>query len=557
MVFDIAKGHFESVYKKYLNYQKDKLEEIIRAFNNGNKVVILRAPVGFGKSIIGYALGRCSKSCFYITPQISLMDQLIDDFGSNFFRDIRGKQEYICNEKRIFFKNKDDSWLKKNEHTCDNGFCQTDEKYTIKHNCNLDCEYINRRDEAARTDICLMSSEYYLISKYISSKGELLFPKRDLVIIDEAHGIPQKVLKHHEFSIISKPESPICNFIPFFSDDNIQSYVDWINNTYLPRLTELIMEFDSIKSKTDKQAKAQLGFKRLKNKIEKFIIDCEQHPTEWVFDYVDYEEGKKITFKPLLPPRFIEKDIFSRGVNFLLMTATFSKDVDYKEFGLNESECHIIDVSSSFPIINRPIYYEGIGKMSQRYKENSLPLLAKRTAEILTTHSDERVIIHAHTYKNAKYFYNYLYKEYKDRLILQKEGKGERKKALSKFLPIGKEELTGKYLYKIENAVFISVYMNEGLDLKDDMCRCNIILKVPYPSLGDKAIDKRKKVLKHNHWYLWQTIIPIEQAYGRAVRSKEDKAVCYILDTCFGDLNRALFDPWFKEAIIDKSKKMH
>ena len=74
--------------------------------------------------------------------------------------------------------------------------------------------------------------------------------------------------------------------------------------------------------------------------------------------------------------------------------------------------------------------------------------------------------------------------------------------------------------------------MHTGLDLKDEQSRFQILVKVPYPSLGDRWI-KKKQTLDNGKWYRWQSVLKIVQAYGRSVRSKDDHAVTYLLDSTF------------------------
>jgi Helicase C-terminal domain/Luciferase-like monooxygenase len=77
-----------------------------------------------------------------------------------------------------------------------------------------------------------------------------------------------------------------------------------------------------------------------------------------------------------------------------------------------------------------------------------------------------------------------------------------------------------------------------------------IIVKVPYPDLSDRWIKAKKD--SDQSWYIWQTVLELEQAYGRSVRSKEDFADTYILDSgfmYFFSRNRGMFAGWFVEAL--------
>ena len=74
----------------------------------------------------------------------------------------------------------------------------------------------------------------------------------------------------------------------------------------------------------------------------------------------------------------------------------------------------------------------------------------------------------------------------------------------------------------------VSPSMQEGVDLRDDLSRFQILCKVPFPYLGDKLIKKR--MYKWKWWYDYETTKTIVQSVGRSVRNESDFAVTYILD---------------------------
>jgi Helicase C-terminal domain len=98
--------------------------------------------------------------------------------------------------------------------------------------------------------------------------------------------------------------------------------------------------------------------------------------------------------------------------------------------------------------------------------------------------------------------------------------------------------------------VLISPSLHLGLDLKDDLSRFQIITKVPYLSLGDRWIDEKRK--RSEQWYSWQTALRLVQGYGRSIRSKDDWATTYVLDSAFGPFvrrNKNILPDWFTQAI--------
>jgi Rad3-related DNA helicase len=76
--------------------------------------------------------------------------------------------------------------------------------------------------------------------------------------------------------------------------------------------------------------------------------------------------------------------------------------------------------------------------------------------------------------------------------------------------------------------------MMSGVDLKDDLARFQILLKIPYPNISSNKIKARQKTNKK--FYAWKTVVDLLQSYGRAVRSDEDYADFYILDSNFSDV---------------------
>lgn len=75
------------------------------------------------------------------------------------------------------------------------------------------------------------------------------------------------------------------------------------------------------------------------------------------------------------------------------------------------------------------------------------------------------------------------------------------------------------------------------------------MVKVPYPSTKDRWIDAKRK--RYNGWYNWHTSIKLVQAYGRSVRSKDDWAKTYILDSAFKMfVYRNKLPKWYTEAIV-------
>jgi Rad3-related DNA helicase len=89
--------------------------------------------------------------------------------------------------------------------------------------------------------------------------------------------------------------------------------------------------------------------------------------------------------------------------------------------------------------------------------------------------------------------------------------------------------------------------MMNGVDLKDELSRFQIILKVPFPNLMSSKIKKRLET--NPDWYNWKTLVDVMQSYGRSIRSRNDWAETYVLDSCFDQVISRDMPDYFKEAL--------
>ncbi len=171
--------------------------------------------------------------------------------------------------------------------------------------------------------------------------------------------------------------------------------------------------------------------------------------------------------------------------------------------------------------------------MSSKAIDDTLPKMVQAVKAILAQHKNEKGIIHCHSYKVA----NYLKRNIRSSRLLIHNSEN-------------RERMLEKHMRSKKPSVLISPSMTEGVDLKGDLSRFQIICKVPYPYLGDKLV--RKKMNKWKWWYPLQTAKTIVQAVGRSVRSNDDTAVTYILDADFEMFyrrNPGMFPQGFKESL--------
>ena len=180
-----------------------------------------------------------------------------------------------------------------------------------------------------------------------------------------------------------------------------------------------------------------------------------------------------------------------------------------------------------------------IGSMASGARKETLPLLLK-TIKTICDNKPTRGLIHCGTYEIGEWIYNYLQTtEHADRARFPKKADDRDDAVLAHA--------------KNEGSILISPSMMEGFDFKDDLCRWQVVAKVPYLYLGDRQIAARAAM--NDDWYKMRAVMSIIQESGRICRSESDSGITYILDSDFLKLyssSKRMFPTWWTEAVTLK-----
>jgi len=270
------------------------------------------------------------------------------------------------------------------------------------------------------------------------------------------------------------------------------------------------------------------------SKLERFLELYNKD--NWVMNITktDVRKGNRFEFKPIDIAPYCEQYLFGKAEKCLLMSATImNKEAFCRILGIKSEEVDFISIPSPFPIENRPIISSPIAKMGKKDIDHGLPKMAQAVEAIMNEHAEEKGIIHCHSYKIAKY----LKENIRSRRILIHDS-------------TNRDKILFKHCNDPRPTVLLSPSMAEGVDLKGDASRFQVLCKIPYPYLGDKLVSKRMN--KWKWWYPLQTAKTVVQSVGRSVRSSDDHAVTYILDAgwdYFWSRNKSIFPPDFNRCL--------
>lgn len=523
----------------FRKYQKEAVTKINEYYDSGTKVVILEAPTGIGKSMINTAFTRTWKS-FYVTPQLTLIDQILNDrFLSQYFVEIKGRQNYWCTLDPAA--------------TCDVGLCHR--LKDVRCDKLMNCPYYIQKAEAMAAHTALMSFAYFILEGRVQT--DYSFGMRDLAVIDECHNLESQVVNSVNLTVspYAMPYDLYISVRPLLKKElRTLEEVKALVNTIMMQVEDEQEEYTQLtllgEELTIQQAKSGIKLENWKTNALRFLETVDE--TEWVWQHgwTTYRGQSYRTYliQPLYARPFTKEFIWNRANNFILSSATILDPQGYvKQVGLDLSyrtdEIRHLKLPSIFPVENRPILDVVVGKLTYKYRDENLETAVRVLEKIIDIEKDVNVAVHCVSYKNAKDISQMLDPKYNGRVIAQTPE--TRKEALEEFLSGG-----GK--------VFLSVAYTEGQDWQADMCEAQVLFKVPYMYVGDKRIERRLQK-KEWKWYRIEALKQCIQAYGRSVRSETDVARFYVIDESFVDLlkrTRRSVPDWFAEALPEDWRRL-
>lgn len=481
----------------------EAIDSALESYDN----IILEAGVGIGKSAIAVTLANSLDSSYITTMTNQLQSQYIADFPELY--NIRGRSNYPC----IL-----------------GGTCQDCRMEQMNKAKCVDCHYLRAVKQIAYESKVITNYDYL----YYAGNFAGHFIQRDLIVFDEAHNFEKKMMsllskslnrrwihKRYGFDIFE----PVMKRKPLKSLD--RDYWEEIIEKCIDEEKEIYCENEF---KEKEQQLLLNKYSEMKKIIKDYIIDLPLKK-EIIADKDISERSLKITLKPLQLTDE-SKNLFKFGRKKLFMTGTLGDKDKFCEWnGIDSDDTYYHYEKSPFSVKNRPIYQLCVSSMKNNQWMNSALITVLQ--KIIRNNKGKGVI---HTSSNQQAWW--IKKSIKSNKVLVASGK-KRTKIIKDF-----EESPS-------DLVIIGAGIKDGVDFNDDKCRFQILFKMPFPSIGDEQIRQRKKL--DESWYMYQTVMPLMQSYGRGVRNEDDWCKYYILDRDFKDvLNEYnyFFNEYFLEAIV-------
>ena len=454
-------------------------------------------PTGVGKSWLATAIQRPTNAAI-IVPSNILMDYTYCHTYP-WVNALKGKTHYTCKTTPEFNCAEAQEVLK--QDACDG------------------CPYTAAR----RAAICGAATFYNPMSLFYAQRVPN-FTRPSVIIVDEAHQLKDMLLlisgKSFRKGKYDYPETT--------SEVEI---ILWLKKqvAIVSRLLDLALEEHDM-DKVKELSKELDGLWNTCKGLEESPQNYSIHISEGL------HRGKPefyLNVTPIEPPRFLVNALLDCD-KLILMSATLSH-IDIKAL-VGGKPYRYIDMPSPIPVANRTIFYRPT-KFEMNYRTN--PEHIVKYLEALLAEPENKglnTIIHV-SYGLAR--------------------------KLKEFftIPIITHEQADKNdafeFFKAEGGVFLASGFAEGIDLKDDLCRLNIIPVISKMNVFDPPVKKRMAWADGKRWYACEQIKTLVQQAGRSTRHEKDKSRIIVCDPAFPRLiiaNSKDVPKSFNEAINWKGK---
>jgi Rad3-related DNA helicase len=485
------------------------LDELTAHIEAGRRLLVAELGTGVGKSAVAVCLARWlaaretvpvgfAPGAVVLTSQRVLQDQYVRDFS--FARDLRSAQNFECHLGGTCGET---SRVRK----------AVGKKLAGTLSCP-ECPYRKAKGEFTTSALGVTNYSYFLSETVYA--GEL--PSRHLLVLDEAHNVEDEVRRWATVSVSEDEAAEFDLELPIGAQP--EEAIRWLDEVFkarvvarltsiAPRLQEVVRSgvlgraLHRMAEENDRLDKRKCQINRLVEKGDEILVSTEEN-----------QAGRSMTFQPFSVGGLADELIYRRASVVLLMSATI---LDPEIFATNSGlprSVPFVRVPTPFKPATFGVRLRAVGRMSRDGIEQSLPRIPRAVAKILRDNPDDKGIIHTVSYRVAQEL-----KRLKDpRLLIQGSSKD-------------RERMLRHHLESPEPTVLVSPAMTEGLDLRDELGRFQIICKIPYPNISDPVVRR-----KPWDWYQWRTVRTLVQAVGRGVRSETDWVRTFILDECFVDV---------------------
>ncbi len=438
----------------------------VRLQRSSKRWKVCGLPTGIGKGLLAY-LHRRGKRRVILTATKGLQDQYGDTYPG--LLDMRGMANHVC--------------LLPGTRYCIDGPCHTSDYVCPQHN---DCPYYAMLRKCPHaTDIVTNYAMWF-------THGGGAFGARDLLVLDEAHEIPDQITQYLRVRLdlardpVSLPRERLENW-------SLDRWRKWA-------LTEL-------PAAAQRAAQGTGESKRHLRQLHQGLQRLAYCGDDWIAQtwYRGWE------FQPLWPRQYAAGRLWGDIKEVVLLSATI-RPKTLELLGLDTDQYEWIDCPSPFPVGRRPVYHIPVAKLSARNWESVRGLWLDRIDDLIGARLDRKGIIHTVSYDRAQYLLaNSRWREF----MLGHETQTTR-------------QVVEEFKRTDPPAILVSPSVHTGWDFPGEAAHYQILAKVPWPNPTEPLTAARTR--DDSDYPAYHALTQIVQAAGRIVRAEDDYGETFVLD---------------------------
>ena len=518
---DEIDGAFTRLGPKFMAPRPVQREVLRQIMLDRPKLSLIEMPTGCGKSPLALAYAELTNAHLtaVLTATISLQEQYAGDFPDIVI--CKGRGNFPC----------EDNGLTAAEGTC-----------TVRKGMTCESEYYEMRTKVKAASRIVANYSIYLNELFYTSS---LFGhsglRPDLLVCDEAHRLLDQLTSFETRTLDMELAKKL-----FLVSTSRQKFPDL--NT-LAEGKEWCREYDDkIKDKAEdaviQQDKRARQWIRLKRQVEGILSAPD--------DLILLKSGRVLEVSPLWPKQAAQTLIRSAH-NVILMSATlFGGHLLADLLGLagpttltNETYTtgyHYYTVPSPFPADRWPVHYRPIAALSKSAPASAWDAMAEEIHRYVHEYHQTKGVIHVASGRQVEQLSRRIRDcvSCRDRLVRPQSG-------------VPRADTIDSYRRGPPGTWLIHYSVGEGEDFRDDLCRIQLVAKLPFADLSDRLTRLRSEEPGiGKKMYSAMAANKLAQIAGRIMRHDKDFGETYILDANFGRLykwHQSLFPTWFHSLL--------
>lgn len=463
-------------------------QEIIDWSLEPGQVKIIQAATGTGKSSIPKAISTKRRAVVLVRTKALQSQNYAADLQ---FAPLYGRANYACADPRMKFGTKADA-------------CPFSEVGMRKCNHVGQCEYVNRRDTAQRSNAAALNYAFWLSAR-------TSWPAFDHLILDEAHQLIDLIIEWAGVSISDairqEWELPLFPMIRMGAsvEEKLASgkASKWLNES----IQVLRGTFEKLINSSDDNDKARAKVvEKLGQKIRATRDALEASPQDWYIKSgpAAIESGMGFIAKPLTARHHFKHYFERENTNILLMSATIGNAETFAdELGIKDYDYR--EMSSVWKPEQRPVHALDCPRMGFSASDAAFNQQADAIAKAIhDCPSDWSGIIHTSSKRAASLLAERLQRrKLESRMWTPRAGMST------------SDMITNWHaqMKRVPGSIMVNWALHEGYDGRDE--KICIAAKCLYPATDDYETRRRNY---NGKMYLQRTAWATEQALGRTRR---------------------------------------